>query len=361
MRTIADFFGLHKSQAELDFVDVPLSKDLALFVDPYTFSVQDDDWSLRCNEAILSFFETALYCIRTKQDTLGQQILNGLSEPNETHLGLSSGHPQGRGVSGKQAIDLYLHLMRSRAAASGILSELADCDLFIEGIGPDKISDISTNIIRRELIVYTQEQCRLHGIPLRKDVSSGRLWNAAKRRWEYEYVELPVVHGEKLILVPKASVRWNLAFSPQGYYRGFVLDYLQAEHLEQVSALVETLRNGRRIVTKKSVEAQYPFSKGFLEEFSEKHPEVLQEYKRRLQLPPELSNEDLDDSFDREIFAGVLADNLRDIPPRPGARANISFAHSRDTRIHILSTPDLSGIGIPNKYGKKADRYQVYK
>jgi len=79
-------------------------------------------------------------------------LLNGLSEPNETHLGLSSGRPQGRGVSGKQAFDLYRHLTRSRAAASGLLSELADCDLFIEGIGPDKISDISTNIIRRELI-----------------------------------------------------------------------------------------------------------------------------------------------------------------------------------------------------------------
>jgi hypothetical protein len=70
MRTIADFFGLHKSQAELDFVDVPLNSDLALFVDPYTFSVQDDDWSLRCNEAILSFFEAALSCVRTKQHTL---------------------------------------------------------------------------------------------------------------------------------------------------------------------------------------------------------------------------------------------------------------------------------------------------
>jgi hypothetical protein len=203
-------------------------------------------------------------------------------------------------------------LRRSRAAASGLLSELADCDLFIEGIGPDKISDISTNIIRRELIVYTQ--CRLHSIPVRKDVSSGRLWSAAKQRWEYEYVELPVVHGEKLLLVPKASVRWNLAFSPQDYYRGFVLDYLQAEHLKQGTALVETLRQGRRRVTKKSVEAQYPFSKGFLEEFSEKHPEVLREYKKRLQLPPELSNEDLDDSFDREVFASVLIDKLKEIP-----------------------------------------------
>jgi len=241
-------------------------------------------------------------------------LLNGLSEPNETHLGLSSGRPQGRGVSGKQAFDLYRHLTRSRAAASGLLSELADCDLFIEGIGPDKISDISTNIIRRELIVYTQEQFRLHSIALRKDVASGRLWSPARRSWEYEYVELPVVHGEKLLLVPKASVRWNLAFSPQRYYRSFVLNYLQAEHLQQGTSLVETLRSGRRIVTKKSVEAEYPFSRGFLEEFSEQHPEVLEEYKRRLKLPPELSNEDLVEGFNREEFASVLSDRLREIP-----------------------------------------------
>jgi hypothetical protein len=33
------YYGLVKSQAELDFVDVPLETDIRLFVDPYALSV----------------------------------------------------------------------------------------------------------------------------------------------------------------------------------------------------------------------------------------------------------------------------------------------------------------------------------
>lgn len=310
MRRLSDHLGLNRTQAELDFVDVPIQRDLPLFVDPFTFTTQDDDWSLRCNEAVLSFFEAALACVRSGDDRRGRLLLDNLREPNETHLGLSSGRPQGRGVSGKQAFDLYEHLKKSRAAQKGVLSELADCDLFVEGIGADKISDITTNIIRQELILYTQDQCRLHGIPLRKDVASGRLWDQTRKEWTDKYVELPVILGKRLLLVPKASVRWSLAFSPQGYYRHFVLEYLQAEHLEQSTALVETLRNGRRIVTKTNLEKAYPFSKGFLAEFSERHPDVLDDYKKHLGIPPELSNEDLEDGFDAEEFARILRQKL---------------------------------------------------
>jgi hypothetical protein len=39
------------------------------------------------------------------------------------------------------------------------------------------------------------------------------LWDGAEQRWTNRYVSLPVINGQKLILVPKASVRWKLAFS----------------------------------------------------------------------------------------------------------------------------------------------------
>lgn len=87
----------------------------------------------------------------------------------------SSGRPAGRGVSGKQAADLYESLRRSRAANTGLLSELTECELFVEGMGPDKISDITTNIIRQNLIEYTQVQCELHGIELEGEYPSGML------------------------------------------------------------------------------------------------------------------------------------------------------------------------------------------
>ena len=46
------------------------------------------------------------------------------------------------------------------------LASLEECELMIEGIGRDKISDLTTNVIRTHLIEYTQDQCTLHGVPL---------------------------------------------------------------------------------------------------------------------------------------------------------------------------------------------------
>ena len=154
----------NKIQAELDFVDIELNGDTPLYVDPFALSIRKDDWSMRCTRHIVSFFQSALSAIHRDDEQLAHSILSNLAEPNETRLGKSEGQPRGRGVSGKQRLDLYEALADSEAAKTGVLSEIAEFNLFIEGIGPDKISDITTNIIRGLLIEYTQSQCLLHGI-----------------------------------------------------------------------------------------------------------------------------------------------------------------------------------------------------
>jgi hypothetical protein len=202
--------GLNKEQAELDFVDIDLKVDQPLYVDPFALSVRKDDWSLRCTQHIVSFFQTAIDAIRAGNHDRAREVLTNLSEPNETRLGLSRGEPSGRGVSGNQAFDLYEGLAESEAAKTGLLSEIAECDLFIPGIGHDKISDIATNVIRGPLIEYTQKQCELHDIPVR-EVAAGKIWNMDLGEWTSVYGSLPVRDGQRILLVPKASVRYRMS------------------------------------------------------------------------------------------------------------------------------------------------------
>lgn len=313
MATFSTHFGINKSQPQLDFVDIDTDQDIPLFVDPYVFSTKSDAWSRKCHEALLSFFQAVLDSIRDGDDAGGRRLLNNLHEPNETCLGLSRSIPAGRGIGTHQAGDLYDHLRASRAAETGLLSELSDCELFIEGIGPDKISDITTNIIRRYLIEYTRYQFELHGIQLEGTVASGSLWNINTQSWENQFVELPIIGGRKIVLVPKASVRWSLAFSHQQYYNQFVLEFLQAENLSQNTALVETLRNGRQRVTKKSLKEIHPLSKHFLADFTEHNPQVLERYKSILGISREVTDQELEEGFDETIFARVLINKLGDI------------------------------------------------
>ena len=320
MPSFSQIHGLNLNQAQLDFVDITPESDTPLFIDPYALSMKSDEWSQRCHHHIVDYFQTALEFVRLGDQANARALLNGLSEPNETCLGISRGAPAGRGVSGKQALDLYESLAQSEAAKNGLLSELADCDLFVEGIGPDKISDITTNIIRRLLIEYTQAQCGLHGIELTGSYPAGRFWDVNQKAWNNgEYVSLPVVNGKKIILVPKYSVRRGLALNSQEYYSHHILNFIQDEELRRGSSLVRVLKSGQlRPPTKKSLREKFPFSKDFLATFSEANKDVLNGYKsfygKLRGAEGYLSNEELDDAFDEKVFASFLSAKLGQIP-----------------------------------------------
>lgn len=317
MQRFSDHFAIGRSQIELDFVDIPLQKDLRLFVDPYALSVETGDWFVQANDLVVDFFQLVIDAIRQGDSESARSLLAHLREPNDTHLGMSKGRPRGRGVGHIQADQLFQRLRQSRAVHTGHLRDLADAELVIPGISNDKISDITINIIRRTLIDYTQGQCRLHNIPM-SEVASGMYWESGSRHWRNSYEELPVHDGGRILLVPKAAVRYRMMVDHQRYYRHFVLEFLQSEHLEAGTALVRTLKNGRRVVSKTDLEDIYPIDKEFLHRFSEEHPEVLEAYKDSLPKYAEpMTNEAIEQKqpVPRDVTARALIAQLDSIPP----------------------------------------------
>lgn len=84
MQRFSQVFNLNKSQAELDFVDIPLDTDIKLFVDPYAISIRKEAWFQECSVLINSFFQELIDCIRTENKSKAKRLLSNLSEPNET-------------------------------------------------------------------------------------------------------------------------------------------------------------------------------------------------------------------------------------------------------------------------------------
>lgn len=277
----SDHFGIAKRQSQLDFVDVPLNTDINLYVDPYALHVSSVDWLRTCGDLVVNYFQDVLESIRSKDGARALLLLANLKEPNETRLGQSKGKPAGRGWGKTQTRELYNLLSKSKAVASGRINDLDDFELLVPGIGSDKISDLTINVIRGELVSYTQEQCDLYGIPT-EQVPAGVYWNPDDRRWESHYAQLPVYEGQGVILVPKVAVRRRLVPDPNEYYTYHVLPFLEAEHLHARDSLVHTLRSGDPRVYKKDLRAEYRLTKEFLFTFSEKHPNVLSEYKKTL-------------------------------------------------------------------------------
>ncbi|MEP3226924.1 MAG: hypothetical protein ABJO01_13190 [Parasphingorhabdus sp.] len=323
MPKVSEFFRLGVTQPSLDFIDIHSERDVLLFVDPYAISLKSDVWSDLCMDHINSFFQSSVDLIHSGDEDAAKAVLSNLKEPKETGLGYGKSARRGRGVSGGKALDLYASLSRSRAAQTGLLTDLGEFDLFIDGIGPDGLSDITTNIIKRPLIEYTQKQCELWKIPMREGVAVPRIWNSARGEWGSDYFTLPILDDAPLLLVPKYSARRQMTLNSQEFYSDFVLDYLEKEEIRRGSSLVQTIKSsGRRKVLKKDLKAKYEFSKDFLAQFAEATPEVLNNYKEFYRNLPggagSLSDEEIlekfDENFDPRAFAEALRIELRRIP-----------------------------------------------
>jgi hypothetical protein len=294
---ISEHYRLGRTQATLDFVDVDVRGDTRVFISPRALMQLPSEWGDECVHLVQNFFQTVLELIRAGDNDRAETLLRVLREPNETHLGLSAGRSKGHALGNESARDVWKALSQSEAAKSGLLQDLEDTVLMVEGISTDIVSDITTNIIRGPLIRYTQQMCEMYAIPVEEGVASGPLWDAENRRWFTRFERLPIARNNKLLLVPKAIVRRHLEYDADEYYRHFLLEHLQAVELDANSSLVELLKDGRRRVTKKALMEKYGTGKRTIVRETLKHPEVLTRYKTfkrgREHLP--LTHEDLAD------------------------------------------------------------------
>jgi hypothetical protein len=308
-------FHLAKTQPELDFVDVSLNKDNRLFVDPFALSQKADRWSQDAHHTVIGFFQSIIDSIRQRNENRAKELLGHLREPNETRLGYSRRRSQGAGIGDMQAEDLFNALRESSAVKTGFINSLEESELMIEGISHDKISDLTTNIIRGELAAYTLEQCKLHNVATH-EVAMPACFNTHLMDWEERYLPLPMYRNRPILLVPKSIVRRSSAYKHPQYYQHFVLNYLQREELANpLSRLVRTLRNGRKKVYKKNLAERHPRTKAFLYEFSQRHPEVLHEYREFLAEAERQGTSSDVDGPNEAVVAQALINSLRVIPP----------------------------------------------
>ncbi|NQU06187.1 MAG: hypothetical protein HQ568_08860 [Calditrichaeota bacterium] len=306
----SDHFDLGVGQSCLDFVNIPMDTDIPLFIDPFAIGLRNDIWSNEANQLIVDFFQNVVDTIMSNDDQKAKGLLLSLREPNETHLGFSKGPPRGSGLGPTTSLSLFNALKDSSAVKTGFISSLEDAELMIEGIGKDRISDLTTNIIKSKLLEYTIEQCLLWDIPTR-EVCAGSIYNQERQLWMQVYHQLPVYNNRPLLLVPKFIARYNFSYDNTKYYNGFVLDYLHSEHISFNSSLVFTLKNGRKKVRKKDLKELYPKTKEYLYQFSKEHPEVLKKYRNELK--NYIESEEFLELTDENIsnVANILIDALQ--------------------------------------------------
>lgn len=346
---LSSALGINKNQPMLDFVDIDLDLDFPLYIDPAGFLNPRDDFATKCQYDIQDFFKAVLEQIASGNGAKGTQLLAGLREPNETHLGVSSGEPRGRGLGAGQAEQVMQSLKNSPAGKSGLLRDLTDVALFIEGIGADKISDMTTNIIRRHLIEYTQQEFELMKIQIPNQVPAGLIWDTGNGKWITDsFDRIPVINGKRVLLVPKRYVRWKggLQQAASRYYNHFVTNFIRDEQLASNGSLVEvvkTRRTTKRVVRKSKIKEKFPLKKPFLADFSALNPKEYQKFRATYDRYAPVGIRTLVEAqggiFHEDAFSKGLVLALNAIPP--GRRSANEYHHLVLGILTYLFYPDL--------------------
>jgi hypothetical protein len=217
---LTDHFGIHKSQAELDFVIQFLDEDLPLYVDPFLLWKSPSQQDQALHTLITNSFNHLNYlCKKNKKETAMETLVE-LSECREVGLGLSKSR---RGVRiGKDQAKEVLRLFETIPECSNFgFTHFEVIQLFVGGISKDRISDISCNYLKSFLIDYTIEQCDAHGIPT-QIVTIESVYNYKSNSLDRKVeLRLPINprNNEPLIFTPKRWLRFTPWINFEDYFK----------------------------------------------------------------------------------------------------------------------------------------------
>lgn len=286
MTRVADFFNLGLNQGALDFVNVDVVGDVPVYIDPHALRTQRGDWAQSCTISVSSFFEALLEAIQKNDPSAIYSLIRPLSEPNETHLGVSVGKSKGTSLgSDKKAQELIAQLRGSKAIATGMVLDLEDTAMFIEGIGTDILSDITTCLIRAQLVTYTQQQSAFHEIPVEKQYV-GPIWDSSAKAWTDELAaDVPRGPDGPLVLVPRSIVRFQPTLDNEKYFTGYIRPFYEQIELSKglSSEFVYLIREGKKNqefrVNKTELGKSLGQTKAKIVEHTGKFPQALDAYR----------------------------------------------------------------------------------
>ena len=313
---ISEKLNLNKSQFELDFVDIDIEKDIPLFIDSNLIRKYDSEFNARFVDTMDSFFSYLLNTLSNNLNDKAKYLCSHLSEINETHLGLSKGVSNGKGVGQIGALKIFEGLKSSQAIEDGVLKDIEDLRVLVNGFDKDMLSDMLTNILKKHLLEYTINQCNLLNIKLTPNVPSGFFWNEKTLKWENEYMERLVIDNKPILLVPKKIVNFKLEGSSSQYRQHFVLNFLQDENIRNETSLVQQRKKSKELfVTKKDIiKTEEEMNKDYLSNFTMKHPEVLEDFKKAYLSKSNPMNGNMLEDISIDKICDILIKRLKNIP-----------------------------------------------
>lgn len=194
-----------------DWFDPIIDRDTKLFVDPFLIFDTKHRYFSEAHKKIVDFFNNAFKLAAStskhNKSLPYRLLLNTMLFPEgyELCLGYASSSINGAGSGKGFSKSIVNALFDSIKLGIHSIKHFEELGLFNEGIGCDRISDITINLIKSELINYTLDICQKHSIPTKKVKVHHSSYDLKYYRWKSEKYDLPInpyKKGMPILLVP---------------------------------------------------------------------------------------------------------------------------------------------------------------
>jgi len=210
----SDYFKIKRSRRDLWF-DPVLSIDTPLFVDPFLLYAQEWGPFKGSHAEIIGFFNYVFKLIAAAQGKPSslryQKAIQALIFPEvqELCLGYTESGTRGSGSGRDLAKVIAGAIWEAIQAGTDEITHFEEISILRERIGADRISDITSGLLRRRLATYTAKVCSQHRIPVDTANYSRGFYDTNQEMW------IPISAG----LPRNPYSRRPVLLAPQRYLR----------------------------------------------------------------------------------------------------------------------------------------------
>jgi hypothetical protein len=212
--------------SNLEFVDINVLDDQALFIDPCLIENQQGSWYNNATNLLDNFFNEFYQAYRNNDAHKKIELLSYAGEINYTKLGYGNGD-NGHGNTAEGLLETFKNLERLTANIPTITKAM-DIPVTISGFSEDGLSDMITNILHLQLNEFTLEKLAIYNVSPNSE-DTFYTWDIASSSWKKETLPCYRYENNKILLTPKNIVRKKYFFGANQFLMRVILERAKKE------------------------------------------------------------------------------------------------------------------------------------
>ncbi|API88394.1 hypothetical protein BKP56_03360 [Marinilactibacillus sp. 15R] len=220
--------------------NLTLNADVKKFVDPVKITGLNEPLfdSKKASFKVQEYFKKGFSLYAEGNRELAISLLSEPKEINATHLGLSKGASKGNGPSEEILDGVFQKITSEEFLRNSFMARPTLIPLFVPNFGADRFSDLTVNIISKELAEFTEKVCNELDIPVYL-TGLCKYYDVSDGEWKQLIAKLPMGPDLKpILLVPAGLVTDKYKFSVEKFVNSVIFAYLKDEHLNRRSSLI---------------------------------------------------------------------------------------------------------------------------